>query len=513
MADQSFFSLIANRSGSWRQRCLLETETGQSYLYGDLEERTARLAGYLTALGLKTGDRVAAQIDKSPEALFLYLACLRAGLVYVPINPACREGEVEHVIADCAPSVVVAAGRLQAMVGPVCQRHGVQQVLTLDADGGGSLMDGAASRAADFATIPCAGDDLACLVYSSGTTGRPKGAMVTHRNLAANGLALVEHWGFGDGDVLLHALPLFHVHGLFVACHCVLLSGARMLWLDRFDRAKVIDALGRVTVMMGVPTYYTRLLAGDDFTAGHCSGLRLAISGSAPLAPETFDEFRARTGHAILERYGMTETGMNTSNPVVGVRISGTVGPALAGVSLRVTGEGGEVLGPNRVGMLEVKGDNVFKGYWRQPGLTAQAFTADGYFRTGDLAEIDAAGVVTITGRAVDMIITGGLNVYPKEIEDAIGAMDGIKECAAVGVPHTDFGEAIIVAAVTDGGECGEDEVIEMCKDRLANYKVPKRVLFVDELPRNVMGKIQKAELRRRFATVLAQPSAKQTSA
>lgn len=510
MADQSFFSLIANRYRPWLERCLIETEAGQSYLYGDLEECTARLAGYLTALGLTAGDRVAAQIDKSPEALFLYLACLRAGLVYVPINPDCREGEVEHVIADCAPTAVVAAGRLEAMVGPVCRRHGVRHVLSLDADGGGSLMDGAGSMAADFAPVPRAGDDLACLVYSSGTTGKPKGAMVTHRNLAANALALVEHWRFTDGDVLLHALPLFHIHGLFVACHCVLLAGARMVWLDRFDRAKVIAALGRATVMMGVPTYYTRLLAGDDFTAGRCAGLRLAISGSAPLAPETFQAFRERTGHAIVERYGMTETGMNTSNPVDGVRIPGTVGLALAGVSLRVSDDDGEILAAGRVGVLEVKGDNVFKGYWRQPGVTAQAFTADGYFRTGDLAEIDAAGVVTITGRAVDMIITGGLNVYPKEIEDAIGAMDGILECAAIGVPHGDFGEAVIVAAVAadEFGECGEDEIIEMCKDRLANYKVPKRVLFVDELPRNVMGKLQKAELRRRFATVLTAASA-----
>ncbi len=508
MANQSFFSLIANRTRPWLERPLLETEAGQSYLYGDLETRTARFAGYLTALGLKTGDRVAAQIDKSPEALFLYLACLRAGLVYVPINPDCREGEIEHVIADCAPSAVVAAGRLGAMVGPVCQRHDVRHLLSLDADGGGSLMEGAGSTAADFTPVARAGDDLACLVYSSGTTGKPKGAMVTHRNLAANALALVEHWRFRDDDVLLHALPVFHVHGLFVACHCVLLAGARMLWLDRFDRVKVIDALGRATVMMGVPTYYTRLLAADDFTHGHCSGLRLAISGSAPLAPETFQAFRERTGHAILERYGMTETGMNTSNPVDGDRVPGTVGPALAGVSLRVTGEDGKILGAGRVGMLEVKGDNVFKGYWRQPDVTAQAFTADGYFRTGDLAEIDAAGVVTITGRAVDMIITGGLNVYPKEIEDAIGAMDGILECAAIGVPHGDFGEAVIVAAVADGGECGEDEIIEMCKDRLANYKVPKRVLFVDELPRNVMGKLQKAELRRRFKAVLTAANA-----
>lgn len=507
MADQSFFSLIANRYRPWLERPLLETETGRSYLYGDLEEMTARLAGYLTGLGLETGDRVAAQIDKSPEALFLYLACLRAGLVYVPINPDCREGEVEHLIADCAPTAMVAAGRLGAMVGPLCQRHGVRHMLCLDADGGGDLMEGAASMAADFAPVVRAGDDLACLVYSSGTTGRPKGAMVTHRNLAANALALVDHWGFNDGDVLLHALPLFHIHGLFVACHCVLLSGARMLWLDRFDRARVIDALARATVMMGVPTYYTRLLKGDDFTAGTCKGLRLAISGSAPLACETFDQFRERTGHAIVERYGMTETGMNTSNPLDGVRIPGTVGAALAGVSLRVTGEGGEILAPGRVGALEVKGDNVFKGYWGKGDVTARAFTADGYFRTGDLAEIDAAGVVTITGRAVDMIITGGLNVYPKEIEDAIGAMDAILECAAVGVPHEDFGEAVIVAAVAIG-ECGEDEVIEMCKDRLANYKVPKRVLFVDELPRNVMGKIQKAELRRRFKAVLAQTSA-----
>jgi len=373
-------------------------------------------------------------------------------------------------------------------------------VLTLDA-GGGELLDRAEGKPERFETVARAPDDLAAIVYTSGTTGRSKGAMLTHRNLASNALTLVDAWGFTRGDVLLHALPIYHVHGLFVAIHCALLSGSRMLWLPKFDAREVASLLPKASVMMGVPTFYTRLLAEPSFDARASGPVRLFVSGSAPLLPETFREFEERTGKRILERYGMTETGMITSNPLDGERLGGTVGPPLPGVSVRIVGEDGAPCTAGAIGTIQVKGPNVLKGYWNLPEKTREEFTADGWFRTGDLGEWTPEGYVKIVGRAKDLIISGGLNVYPKEIEERIDAIDGVVESAVVGVPHPDFGEAVIAIVVAKPGHAlDEAAIIAALKADIAGFKVPKRVLFAVELPRNAMGKVTKAALRERYA-------------
>jgi malonyl-CoA/methylmalonyl-CoA synthetase len=373
-------------------------------------------------------------------------------------------------------------------------------VLTLSGDEG-TLLDRARDAPETFDTVVSGPDDLAAIVYTSGTTGRAKGAMLTHRNLASNALTLVNAWGFTRGDVLLHALPLYHVHGLFVACHCALLSGSRMLWLPRFEVADVIGQLPHASVMMGVPTFYTRLLAEQDFAEDACGSMRLFISGSAPLLPETFNEFHSRSGHAILERYGMSETGMNTSNPLRGERICGSVGPSLPGVEVRVVdGDGGQCP-PGAVGGIEVKGPNVFAGYWRMPDKTREEFTPDGFFRTGDMGELLDNGYLKIVGRAKDLIITGGLNVYPKEIEERIDALPGIAESAVIGVPDPDFGEAVTAVVVAKAGQApSEVDLIAALKAEISHFKVPKRVHFVEELPRNAMGKVEKNTLRKRYS-------------
>jgi malonyl-CoA/methylmalonyl-CoA synthetase len=377
-------------------------------------------------------------------------------------------------------------------------------VLTLDANGG-ELIDRAANCPATFATVESAPDDLAAILYTSGTTGRSKGAMLTHRNLASNAVALVETWGFTRGDVLLHALPVYHVHGLFVAIHCVLLSGSHMLWLPKFDAMEILGLLPRATVMMGVPTFYSRLVSESAFTRDTCRTIRLFVSGSAPLLPETFDAFRERTGQTILERYGMTETGMNTSNPLAGERVAGTVGKPLSGIEMRVVGDDGASLPPGHIGDVQVRGPNVFAGYWRMPEKTREEFTADGFFKTGDMGEWVAddpgRGYLRLVGRAKDLIITGGLNVYPKEIEERIDAMQGVVETAIIGVPDPDFGECVTAVVVARAGHAlTERAIIAALKGEIASFKVPKRVHFVANLPRNAMGKVQKNVLRQEFA-------------
>jgi malonyl-CoA/methylmalonyl-CoA synthetase len=373
-------------------------------------------------------------------------------------------------------------------------------VLTLAGDGG-TLLERARDAGSSFETAVSAPNDLAAIVYTSGTTGRAKGAMLTHRNLASNALRLVEHWGFTRGDVLLHALPIYHVHGLFVACHCTLLAGSRMLWLERFDAHEIIAQLPHATVMMGVPTFYTRLLAEESFGRPVCSTMRLFISGSAPLLATTFEAFRERAGHAILERYGMSETGMITSNPLDGERRPGSVGPPLPGVSVRVTNESGTACSPGEVGGVEVKGPNVFPGYWRMPEKTAEEFTADGYFKTGDVGTLAPDGYLSIVGRAKDLIISGGLNVYPKEIEDRIDALSGVVESAVIGVPDPDLGESVTAVVVAASGHTlSEASIIASLKAEIAGFKVPKRVHFVSDLPRNAMGKVQKKVLRERYS-------------
>jgi malonyl-CoA/methylmalonyl-CoA synthetase len=481
---------------------LLQTSDGTVYTYADAEGESARLANYLVALGATPGDRITVQVDKSPSVLWLYLACLRAGLVYHPLNTAYKSSELEYFLGNAQPRIVVCSRSSEALFSSLAEAAEVEQVLTLESDGSGSLPAGAAACATDFETVARERDDLAALLYSSGTTGRPKGIMLSHGNLADNGKTLVDIWGFGGADRLLHALPVFHVHGLFVAIHCVLLSGASMRWLEKFDAPQVIGLLPECTVMMGVPTFYTRLLAEDSFAADSCTNMRLFISGSAPLLVETFDEFRARTGHTIIERYGMTETNMNTSNPLQGERRAGTVGLPLPGVEVRVVDDRGAALPAGETGDLQVRGGNVFQGYWRMPEKTREDFTGDGFFNTGDKATISDDGYVAIVGRAKDLIISGGLNIYPKEIEQLLDDLEGVVESAVIGVPHADFGEAVVAVIVAStGADLDERAIIQFSKGQIANFKVPKRVYFVDELPRNAMGKVQKNLLRDRYGS------------
>ena len=481
-------------------RLLLQTEQGERFSYADAERESARMANYLVALGAEPGDRITAQLDKTPAVLWLYLGCLRAGLVYHPLNTAYQVAELGYFLADAKPRIVVCTSRASSLLEPLAESAGVSHVLTLDPDGSGSLAQGAAGCPGKFATVPRQAGDMAALLYSSGTTGRPKGIMLSHENLAANGRTLAELWGFGPEDTLLHVLPIFHVHGLFIAIHCVLMSGAAMRWLERFDAGAVIRNLPECTVMMGVPTYYTRLLAEPALDSDCCRNMRLFISGSAPLLTETFEAFRHRTGHVILERYGMSETGMNTSNPLHGERRAGTVGPPLPGVQVRVVDDQGRVLPAGEAGRLQVKGPNVFRGYWRQPEKTREDFTPDGFFNTGDMAVMSADDYIAIVGRAKDMIISGGLNVYPKEIEQLLDGMAEIEESAVIGVPHPDFGEAVVAAVVARPGHAlQEGTVISFAREQVANFKVPKRVFVVAELPRNAMGKVQKNLLRERY--------------
>ena len=498
----NLYNLFRERFPESLRDAFIEIPDGDYLSYGDLETESARYARFLTGLGLKPGDRVAVQVDKSPQALFLYLGCLRAGLIYLPLNPAYRRAEIEYYLDDAEPGAMICRPSELAGIHELARARALQHIYTLDANGQGSLTEACQPIDGEYKTCDVAPDDIAVLIYTSGTTGRPKGAMLTHANLSMNALALHQAWGWRVGDVLLHALPLFHVHGLFVACHCVLLNGTKMVLLPKFDVAAVISSLPKATVFMGVPTFYTRLLAESAFGKDTCRNMRLFTCGSAPLLPQTFHEFQERTGHAILERYGMTETGMNTSNPLNGQRRPGTVGTPLPGVSVRIVDERDAEVPAGSVGQLQVKGDNVFKGYWRLPEKTVEEFTADGYFRTGDLARMDNDGYMSIVGRAKDLIISGGLNIYPKEIEGYLDKIGGVLESAVIGVPHPDFGEAVIAIVVRklDGANLTEDDVITELKNQIAGFKVPKRVFFAPELPRNTMGKVQKNLLRDRYA-------------
>ena len=499
--DGNLYAAFEARFPADRARHFIEFADGALHCtYGDLDAVTARYARLLRDLGVRAGDRVVAQTEKSPEALMLYLACLRAGAVYVPLNTAYRPAEVDYFLSDSKPRVAVCDPDAHAALLPLAAKAGVAHLLTLGADGAGTFAELARALEPSFPTTACARNDLAAILYTSGTTGRSKGAMLTHGNLASNALTLHRIWGFAPGDVLLHALPIYHTHGLFVACNCVLLNGSTMIFLPKFDGAEVARLLGRATVFMGVPTYYTRLLSLPRFGRDACRTMRLFISGSAPLLEDTFREFEARTGHTILERYGMTEAGMITSNPLIGARIAGSVGPPLPGGEARIADETGRELEAGKVGVLEIKGPNVFKGYWCNAEKTREEFRADGYFITGDVARIDAKGYVSIVGRAKDLIISGGLNVYPKEIELALDALDGVAESAVIGLPHADFGEAVAgVVAVKPGATPSSEAMIAALKETMAAFKVPKAMFFVDDLPRNAMGKVQKNVLRERY--------------
>jgi malonyl-CoA/methylmalonyl-CoA synthetase len=491
--NSNLFAQFANRGRAKRAALHADAVT---WSYSDLFAASARLAHALVERGVRPGDRVAVQIEKSPAGFALYLAALQAGAVFLPLNTGYTPTELAYFIDDAEPSLVVcdpasledlrkvASGRLE----------------TMDADGKGSLADMAEGRPSAFLTVARRGEDLAAILYTSGTTGRSKGAMLSHDNLRANAETLRQCWRFTSDDVLIHALPTYHAHGLFVAGNVTLLAGAAMHFRPRFDADEIVRLMPRSSVMMGVPTFYTRLLKHDGLAAA-CRGMRLFVSGSAPLLPETHREWRERTGHAILERYGMTETNMLTSNPYDGERVAGSVGPALPGVEVRVADpKSGALLPAGEVGVLEVKGPNVFKGYWRMPEKTKAEFRPDGFFITGDLGCIDERGYVHIVGRDKDLVISGGLNVYPREIEAEIDSIAGVVESAVIGLPHPDFGEAVTAVVVSDPAHVPtEEKIMSELQGKLARFKQPKRVLFIDELPRNTMGKVQKNALRQRY--------------
>jgi malonyl-CoA/methylmalonyl-CoA synthetase len=484
-------------------RLAIETVDGQRISYDELISRAGQMANVLVSRGVKPGDRVAAQTEKSVPGLVLYLAAVRAGAVYLPLNTAYTLNELEYFIGDAEPSLVVCDPAKADGIGAIAAKVGAK-VETLGADDRGSLTEAAAKASPAFATVARGNDDLAAILYTSGTTGRSKGAMLTHDNLASNSLSLVDYWRFTDSDVLIHALPIYHTHGLFVASNVTLFARASMIFLPKLDPEAIIKLMARATVLMGVPTFYTRLLQSPALTRESTRHMRLFMSGSAPLLADTHREWEARTGHAVLERYGMTETNMNTSNPYDGARVPGAVGHPLPGVTVRVTDpETGKELARDTIGMIEVKGPNVFKGYWRMPEKTKAEFRDDGFFITGDLGKIDANGYVHILGRGKDLVISGGFNVYPKEIESEIDAMPGVIESAVIGVPHADFGEGVTAVVVCDkNAHVDESSVLKALDGRLAKFKMPKRVIVVDELPRNAMGKVQKNILRDMYAKI-----------
>jgi malonyl-CoA/methylmalonyl-CoA synthetase len=475
--------------------------TLKRYTWHELDEQTARIANLLTSLALPEGSRVAVQTEKSVEALMLYLAVLRAGYVYLPLNTAYQAGEIEYFIGNAEPAVIVCSPKSLTWIQPIADVANVARVFTLDESGGGTLIDEAAPQSATHLVAEKKASELAAILYTSGTTGRSKGAMLSHDNLLSNARTLKDYWGWSSSDVLIHALPIFHVHGLFVASHCALLSGAKMIWFAKFDPNSVLARLPEATVFMGVPTLYVRLLADARLCQETCTNMRLFVAGSAPLLIETFSEWQKRTGHTILERYGMSETAMLTSNPYApeqGERRGGTVGFPLPSVSVRVSDEKGGLCPDGEIGGIEVKGPNVFAGYWRMPEKNKEEFTAD---KTGDVGKIDERGYVVIVGRSKDLIISGGYNVYPAEIEGYINDMPGVAESAVIGVPHPDFGEAgVAVLVAKAGSSLDPNMILAALKAKIANFKVPKRVFVVADLPRNAMGKVQKNLLRQEHA-------------
>lgn len=512
MKNQNLFAALRTAFPEDLDAVAVETDNGLNYSWRDLDRATAMLANLLKSLDLPAGARVAVQVDKSVEAMMLYLATLRAGYVFLPLNTAYQSAEIEYFIGNAEPSVVVCSRKNFGWVSKIAFTAGTAHVFTLDDDRTGSLLARAAHCSDQHAVTHCAADDLAAILYTSGTTGRSKGAMLSHGNMLSNALVLKDYWGWtatggpeGRGDVLIHALPIFHVHGLFVAIHGALINGSKMIWLSKFDPKRVVQKLPQATVFMGVPTLYVRLLAEPGLNRDACRHMRLFVAGSAPLLIETFTEWQQRTGHTILERYGMSETAMLTSNPYQGERRGGTVGFALPGVSLRVQDDAGDALPVGEIGSIQVKGPNVFQGYWRMPEKTQEEFTPDGYFKTGDVGKVDTRGYITIVGRSKDLIISGGYNVYPAEIEAYINDMPGVAESALVGVPHPDFGEVgVAVVIAKPGASLDAEQLITGLKSQLANFKIPKRCFVVDELPRNTMGKVQKNLLREQHKQLFA---------
>ena len=512
MSNQNLFAALRAAFPADLDRIAVETADAGvpalHYSWRDLDRATAMMANLLQSLDIPDGSRVAVQVEKSVEAMMLYLATLRAGYVFLPLNTAYQSAEIEYFIGNAEPAVVVCSPRNFGWVSKIAFTAGTKHVFTLGDDRTGSLLERATHCSDRHSPALKSDDDLAAILYTSGTTGRSKGAMLSHGNMRSNAVMLKDYWSWKPGDVLIHALPIFHVHGLFVAIHAALLNGSKMIWLGKFDPRVVIDRLPEATVFMGVPTLYVRMLAEPSLTREAARHMRLFIAGSAPLLIETFTEWQQRTGHTILERYGMSETIMLTSNPYTAdprygnqsERRGGTVGFPLPGVGLRVRGDDGAELPVGEIGGIQVKGPNVFSGYWRMPEKTAEEFTADGWFKTGDVGKVDERGYVTIVGRSKDLIISGGYNVYPAEIEGYINELPGVAESAVVGVPHPDFGEVGVAVVIARPGAMVQPEaVIADLKARLANFKIPKRCFVVAELPRNTMGKVQKNLLREQY--------------
>jgi len=496
MADNLFARIV--EAAEQPDRTFITPPGSKPLSYRDAFRAASRFAHVLSKHGVVAGDRVAVQVEKSPEALFLYLACLRMGAIYLPLNTGYTPSELAYFIGDAEPRVFVCSQKNREKIAAIFPA-GV--ILTLGDEGtSGSLIEEAKAAPSDFPDAGMTMRDLAAILYTSGTTGRSKGAMLSHGNLFSNAQSLKETWRYSDRDVLLHALPIFHTHGLFVATNVTLLSAASMILLPKFSPDAVFQALPDATVMMGIPTFYTRLLQDPRLNRNSTSNIRLFISGSAPLLKDTHVQWQERTGHAILERYGMTETNMNTSNPYDGLRLPGSVGLPLPGVELRIADDGGNPLPQGEIGMIEVRGPNVFTGYWRMPEKTETEFRKDGFFITGDLGTINQDGYIHIVGRGKDLIITGGLNVYPKEIESRIDSLPGVEESAIVGLPHGDFGEAVTAFVVTKpAAALTEKTVLGALDGQLAKFKQPKRVIFLEQLPRNTMGKVQKNVLRQEF--------------
>jgi malonyl-CoA/methylmalonyl-CoA synthetase len=503
MSNHLFDGLLKNVN---RDRAFAELDDGRWYTYNHVMEVSARFANVLVERGLLPGDRVAAQVPKSIEALMLYLGTVRAGGVFLPLNNAYTASEVAYFLDNASPRLFVCdparQAEFEALTGEMGVRLETMGVWRNDDTSAGSLLDSGTDASAEFEDVVRGPDDLAAILYTSGTTGRSKGAMLTHDNLLSNAVALKDLWAFTEDDVLLHALPIFHTHGLFVATNTLMVAGGRMIFLPGFKVDQVIEYLPGASSMMGVPTFYTRLLGDERFTRELAAHMRLFVSGSAPLLAETHIEFENRTGHRILERYGMTETNMNTSNPYDGERRAGTVGFPLPGVDLRVSNpDTGETLAQDQIGVIEVKGPNVFSGYWQMPEKTREEFRDDGFFITGDMGKVDMDGYVHIVGRAKDLIISGGYNIYPKEIELLLDEQEGVLESAVIGVAHPDFGEGVVGVVVPSNGQTvSESAILAAISDKIARFKQPKKIYVVDVLPRNTMGKVQKNVLRETYS-------------
>ena len=499
MINKNLYTYFEQKFLRYSNRSFLVSDH-RTFKYDEIHNETGRYVSMFTEMQINKGDRIVVQVEKSIEAVLLYLACLRYGAIYIPLNPAYTKEEVEYFLQDSDPTLFVCIPERESSMRALATEIGIPNLISLGQNVDGSIFDKLMNLESSQHVANCSEDDLAAILYTSGTTGRSKGAMLTHHNLLSNALILLDYWCWDEDDVLLHALPIFHVHGLFVALHCALLNSSKVIFLDRFDTKRIIKELPNSTVMMGVPTFYVRLLRDNEFNKEKCSNMRLFISGSAPLLPETFYSFESLTGKKILERYGMTETGMLTSNPYNGDRIAGTVGYLLPTVKGRISNQNGQPVSDEEIGILEVKGPNIFTGYWGMPEKTASEFRSDGYFVTGDMASIDNTGRISIVGREKDLVISGGYNVYPKEIESILDEISGVNESCVIGLTHVDFGEAVTALIVEEKhSKTSEKEIFKNLKDKLAKYKHPKAIMFIDELPRNTMGKVQKNVLRLKY--------------